>query len=262
MPTRTSTSAPTQATAIFQLVEVEPGQRPGAAVADLEADPAVAAVERDGYNLPEAVPNDPLFGQLWGLRNLGLDINGVTGSVAGDDVGALAAWDRTVGSPNIVIADLDSGYRFESPDLGPVAWKNPGEIAGNGVDDDGNGFIDDVRGWDFLGADGDHPVADNDPTDDDLISGGHGVHTAGTMGAAGDNGVGITGVARDVRIMPLRICTRFDSLEGSRCPFSAEVAGINYAGKMGARAANMSSAGPAENSWSRTPSPPTRTRCS
>ncbi len=82
------------------------------------------------------------------------------------------------------------------------------------------------------------PVVDGDPTDDDLEYGGHGVHTAGTIGAEGDNGIGITGVAQDVRIMPLRVCSRAGGEDG--CPNSAIVEAINYAGAHGARAANIS----------------------
>lgn len=232
----------------FQLVEVEPGQAPGSAVAELEADPAVAVAERDSYSTPHAIPNDPFFNQLWGLQNLGLGVNGFLGAIAGDDANVVAAWDRAVGTPSTVIADLDSGYRFEHPDLGPVAWTNPGEIA-NGADDDGNSIVDDLHGADFTGPNGDSPSIDGDPSDDDLISGGHGVHTAGTMGAAGNDGVGITGVARNVRIMPLRVCTRFPSLGDSRCPTSSQINAINYAGLKGARVANMSLGG---NSFNQT----------
>ncbi len=226
----------------FQLVTVEPGQGTSSAIAELEADPAVALAERDGYRVPHAIPNDPLFDQLWGLSNLGLGVGGATEAAAESDVGALAAWDRTIGTPATVIADIDSGYRFEYADLGAVAWDNPGETA-NGLDDDGNGIVDDLHGADFIGTNGQSPATDGDPTDDDLQSGGHGVHTAGTMGAAGNDGIGITGVAQNVRIMPLRVCSRFPSLEDSRCAFSSIVAAINYAGAEGARAANMSLGG-------------------
>lgn len=224
----------------FQLVEVRPGQAVGAAVRELRADPAVALAERDSYSAPQAIPDDPLFGELWGLRNTGAGIRAFAGAVPGADVDANGAWIRTVGNPATVIADIDSGYRFEHPDLGAVAWTNPGETAGNDSDDDGNGIVDDVHGADFVGPDGESPVIDGDPTDDDVLSGGHGVHTAGTMGAAGDDGNGIVGVAQNVRIMPLRVCSRFATLDDSRCPTSAQVAAINYAAAMGARAANMS----------------------
>ena len=223
----------------FQLVKVETGQTPTQAAQELESDPAVAVAERDGYDAPSAIPNDPFFGQLWGLRNVGAGVKGVSGSVVGDDINAVLAWDRTVGTPSTVIADIDSGYRFEYLDLGAVAWTNPGEVA-NGVDDDGNGIVDDIHGADFVGPNGEAPTNDGNPTDDDLLSGGHGVHTAGTMGAAGNNGVGIAGVAQNARIMPLRACGRYPAQSDNLCPASAQVSAVNYAGSKGARAANMS----------------------
>jgi subtilisin family serine protease len=227
----------------FQLVSTEPGQSPGDAVRELEADPAVAVAERDGYRSLDALPNDPLLGQLWGLANFGIGINGFVGAVAGDDIDAAGAWLRTVGTPSTVVADIDSGYRFDDGDLGPVAWTNGGEVPGNGFDDDGNGFTDDVHGWDFVGPSAEAPTSDNDPTDDNLISGGHGLHTAGTIGAAGNNGIGITGVAQDVRIMPLRVCANSATINEVRCPFSSIIAAINYAGDNHARVANMSLGG-------------------
>jgi subtilisin family serine protease len=212
----------------------------------------VQVASRDGYSSLDSAPNDPLFGELWGLSNSGAGIDGFSGAVAGADVNAPLAWDRTTGSPSTVIADIDSGYRFDAPDLGPVAWTNPGEIAGNSNDDDGNGFVDDVHGYDFVGASAEAPSSDSDPTDDNLISGGHGVHTAGTMGAAGNNGVGITGVAQNVRIMPLRVCANSATSEDeARCPFSSQIAAINYAGQMGAKAANMSLGGTSFNTAER-----------
>lgn len=226
----------------FQLVETEPGQTPRQAVRELEANPAVRLAERDGYSAPNAIPDDPLFGQLWGLLNSGAGIAGFAGAVAGADIDASGAWDLTVGTPTTVVADLDSGYRFEHPDLEDVAWTNPGETE-DGVDNDANGIVDDLQGADFVGADAEDPEKDGDPTDDDLLTGGHGVHTAGTIGAEGDNGEGITGVAQDVRIMPLRVCSRFPSEGESLCPFSAQVEAINYAGAEGARVANMSLGG-------------------
>ncbi len=227
----------------FQLVEVEPGQTASQAVRDLEGNPAVSVAERDGYRSLDGVPNDPLFGQLWGLQNLGLGIDGFSGAISKDDVNATAAWDRAVGSPSTVVADIDSGYRFDSPDLGPVAWENTADPPGGG-DNDSNGYVDDTHGYDFVGANAESPTEDNDPTDDNLISGGHGIHTAGTIGAAGNNGTGITGVARNVRIMPIRVCANSVSAGNeTRCPFSSILKGINYAGNMHARAANMSLGG-------------------
>jgi subtilisin family serine protease len=225
----------------FQLVEVEPGQTALEAISELEANPAVAVAERDGHSALDSIPNDPLFGELWGLGNTGAGIQGFATAIPGADGNAPAAWDRATGASSTVIADIDSGYRFGDSELGAVAWTNPGEIAGNGIDDDSNTLIDDVHGYDFVGPSADSPSSDADPTDDNLISGGHGIHTAGTMGAAGNNGVGITGVSQNARVMPLRVCANSTSAKNeARCPTSSQVAAINYAAAKGAKAANMS----------------------
>jgi subtilisin family serine protease len=239
------TSLKTLGASPFQLVRVAPEQSADDAVKVLRSDPSVLVAERDGYSIPDSIPNDAKFGELWGLHNLGSGIKGFGGALAGADIGAPIAWDRTVGSPSIVIADIDSGYRFDSPDLGPVAWDNTADPPGGG-DDDGNGIVDDSHGADFVGPNADAislPV-DGNPTDDNLFSGGHGVHTAGTMGAAGNDEFGITGVAQDVRIMPLRVCANSPANEDeARCPISSQISAINYAGDHGARAANMSLGG-------------------
>lgn len=234
----------------FQLLRTGAGQSVADALAALRADPRVKTAVRDAYDVPHATTNDPLFGQLWGLQNVGANVGILGGAVPGADVNALAAWDRTRGTPSTVVADLDSGYRFDAPDLGPVAWTNPADPA-NGADDDGNGIVDDTHGADFVGRSANAPAVDGDPTDDDLNDGGHGVHTAGTIGAAGDNGVGVSGVAQDVRIMPLRVCSWFTDTDfddrrddsGTVCPPSAQIQAINYAGGHGARVANMSLGG-------------------
>jgi hypothetical protein len=227
----------------FQLVKTEPGQAVADAVAELEEAPSVVAAEPNTYVTPTAAPNDPLFPQQWALQNDGTGIEGFSGAVAGDDIGALGAWETTIGDPSVVVADIDTGYRFDSPDLGPVAWENPGEILGNGKDDDHNGYVDDTRGWDFVGENAEAATEDNNPTDSNLISGGHGVHTAGIIGAAGGNGVGITGVAQDVRIMPLRVCANSPKTNKAICPTSALIAAIKYAGANGAKVANISLTG-------------------
>lgn len=226
----------------FQLVLTQPGESAAEAAAALEEDPAVAVAEPDSLRSVEAISNDPLFAQEWGLQNTGQTVNGLVGK-SGNDINLLPAWERTVGTPSTVVADIDTGYRSDSADLGPVEWTNPGEIAGNGIDDDGDGKIDDVHGWDFVGESTAALTEDNNPDDTNLTSGGHGVHTAGTIGAAGNNGVGITGVAQNVRIMPLRVCTNEPSSNEARCPTSAIIAAINYAGAEGARVANMSLGG-------------------
>jgi thermitase len=228
----------------FQLVETQGGESAAAAARALEEDPAVAVAEPDTLRHVYAIPNDPRFAEEWGLQNTGQALNGLAAGKVGNDIDVLPAWERTVGIPSVVVADIDTGYRADSPDLGPVEWTNPGEIAGNGIDDDGNGKIDDVHGWDFVGENASAPTEDNNPEDTNVISGGHGVHTAGTIGAKGNDGVGITGVAQNVRIMPLRVCANYPSTSETSCPSSSIIAAINYAGRNGARVANMSLGGP------------------
>ncbi len=227
----------------FQLVETQPGESAADAARALEEDPTVALAEPDGFRRLDAIPNDPLFAQEWGLQNTGQAVNGLAPGKSGNDINVLPAWERTVGTPSTVVADIDSGYRSDSPDLGPVEWTNPGEIPANGIDDDADGYKDDVHGWDFVGESTAALTEDNNPDDTNLISGGHGVHTAGTIGAKGNDGVGISGVAQNVRIMPLRVCTNEPATNEVRCPNSAIIAAINYAGAKGARVANMSLGG-------------------
>jgi thermitase len=227
----------------FQLVETGAGESTAAVADALEADPAVAVAEPDGYRELEAIPNDPRFGEEWALQNTGQALNGLPAGKAGNDVDVLPAWERTMGSASVVVADIDSGYRADSPDLGPVEWTNPGEIPGNGIDDDHDGKVDDVHGWDFVGESISAPTEDADPTDSNLTSGGHGVHTAGIIGAAANNGIGIAGVAPGARIMPLRVCTNYPTTNETLCAISAIVAAINYAGEKGAKVANLSLGG-------------------
>ncbi|MEO8071734.1 MAG: S8 family serine peptidase [Acidobacteriota bacterium] len=124
-------------------------------------------------------PNDSQFGTLYGMQK----------------ISAPLAWDLTTGSSAVVVADIDTGLKYTHEDLAANAWRNPGEIPNNGIDDDGNGFIDDYYGYDFF-------YNDSDPIDD---AGGHGTHTAGTIGAVGNNSVGVTGVNWNVKIMAIKI---------------------------------------------------------
>lgn len=134
------------------------------------------------------IPNDPMFNQLWGLHN-----TGQTGGTADADIDAVEAWDVFTGSSNVLVVVIDTGVDYNHPDLAANMWVNPGEIPGNGIDDDGNGYIDDVRGWDFYNN-------DNDPMDDN----GHGTHCSGTIGAVGNNGIGVVGVNWNVKIMGVK----------------------------------------------------------
>jgi len=171
----------------------------------------VAAIEPDFAIAPTNLPSDPSFGSLWGLRNIGK-----SGGVAGADIRAETAWNITTGSRDVVVAVIDTGVDYRHSDLASNIWTNPREIAGDGLDNDRNGFIDDVRGYDFANGDAD-PMDDN----------GHGTHVAGTIGAVGNNGIGVTGVAWQVSIMPLKFLTRAGS--GST---SNALAAINYATRM------------------------------
>jgi len=155
--------------------------------------PEVEYAEPNYLARKAALPNDRLFSEQWGLRNVGQSVNGVAGK-AGADINAAAAWDRRTGDAAVVVAIIDSGINDAHPDLAANVWSNPGEIAGNGVDDDGNGYVDDVRGWDFANKNA-------DPFDDD----GHGTHVASIIGAVGDNGLGISGVNWRVSLMPLKV---------------------------------------------------------
>jgi subtilisin family serine protease len=143
-----------------------------------------------------------------------------------DRVGAPTAWAAGFTGAGITVAVIDSGVDALHPDLDANIWINPGEIAGNGLDDDANGYIDDINGWDFVGN-------DNNPMD----ANGHGTHVAGTI-AAENNGVGQTGVAPNARIMPVRVLDA-----GGSGSYAAIAAGIRYAANNGARVINLSLGG-------------------
>src|SRR5204863_6882321 len=114
------------------------------AIQQAQSDPRVAYAEPDRLLEPsETLPNDPRFGEMWSLLN-----NDVFGKI-GADVGATRAWDLTTGSDSVVVAITDTGVDIAHPDLAANIWANPNEIAGNGIDDDNNGLIDDVNGWNF-----------------------------------------------------------------------------------------------------------------
>ncbi len=189
------------------------------AIARYRSDPSVEYVEPDYLVKVDAVPDDPDFDHLWGMRN-----TGQTGGTPGADVSAASAWAVTTGSFNVLVGVIDTGVDYNHPDLAANIYVNPGEIPGNNIDDDGNGFIDDVRGWDFINH-------DNDPYDDN----GHGTHVSGTIGAVGNNGVGVAGVNWQVKILPIKFLSA-----GGGGYTSDAVAAVDYATRMGVRLTNNS----------------------
>ncbi|HEY1120890.1 MAG TPA: S8 family serine peptidase, partial [Haloferula sp.] len=172
------------------------------------ADPGVPAG-------PGVTPNDPLFSSLWAMRSP----TPVSGGID-----APRAWEMQTGINSVVVAVIDSGVDRSHPDLQGNLWVNPGEVAGNGIDDDLNGYVDDVHGWDFHGK-------DNNPSD----VYGHGTHVAGTIAARGDNALGVTGVCWNARILPVK----FLSDTGSGYTSDA-ISAVTYAARMGAKVMNNS----------------------
>ncbi len=202
-----------------QRVKSKRGESTEALLEKYQRDPHVEYAEPNVIFHARLFPNDPRFSDLWGLHNVGQ-----SGGTVDADIDAPEAWDSQIGSPGVVVADIDSGVDYTHPDLAANMWTNTGEIAGNGIDDDGNGYVDDYRGWDFANG-------DNNPSDDY----GHGTHTAGTIAAVGNNGVGVTGVAWQARIMPLK----FLDATGTGASIDAADA-IVYAANMGAKVSNNS----------------------
>jgi subtilisin family serine protease len=167
-----------------------------------------------GAMAPASVPNDPSFSSQYALNN-----TGQTGGTSDADIDAPEAWNITTGFTGTVVGVIDSGVDYTHPDLAANIWTNPGEIAGNGIDDDGNGYTDDVRGWDFSSG----GLGDNDPMD----YYGHGTEVAGVIAAVGNNSIGGTGVAWNAKIMPLKIAT-----DGGIYSLAAAESAVEYATMM------------------------------
>ncbi len=187
------------------------------AITVFSGQPDIQSVARDSIVSVAQTPNDPRLSELWNLQK----------------INAAEGWNATTGTGQTIVAVIDTGVDYSHPDLAANIWTNIREVAGNGRDDDGNGFVDDIRGYDF----GDN---DADPMDEN----GHGTHVAGIVGATGNNGVGVTGVSQHTRIMPLR----FMAADGSGYTSDA-VRAIDYAIRNGAKILN--------NSWGGSAADPT-----
>jgi subtilisin family serine protease len=177
---------------------------------------AFSYVEPDYIVSADLTPNDAAFtdGRLWGLNN-----TGQKGGTRGADINVVPAWDLTTGSTNVVVAVIDTGIRYTHQDLVGQIWVNPKEIAGNGKDDDNNGFVDDVHGINAITMSGD-PMDDNS----------HGTHCSGTIGAAANNGKPHVGVAWQVQLMGCKFLSA-----GGFGATSDAITCVNYAVANGAK---------------------------
>lgn len=179
------------------------------AVRALSADPSVEFAEPNGYRELDSIPNDVVYANYNGVGN---DLQKwiFNGIGADHNLDAEPAWSITTGRSDVVIAIIDSGIALAHPDLAANIWTNPGEIAGNGIDDDGNGFIDDVHGADFIQNDGDPNPDLGDGIDNDGSGAAddnttHGTAVASCASAVGNNALGATGAAWNCRLMALKV---------------------------------------------------------
>jgi subtilisin family serine protease len=210
-------------------------------LAALKESPHIEYAEPDHLRFARDIfPDDPGFSSQWGLFN-----TGQSGGTVDADIDAEEAWQLTTGSSQVIVAVIDSGIDYTHEDLRDNLWENPGEIAGNGLDDDGNGYVDDRYGIDAVSNSG-------NPFDDD----GHGTHVAGIIAAVGNNGIGVTGVCWACRIMALKFlpkngsgsvsdvieCIQYAITHGAHIingsfgaytPSQAEKEAIDAAGQMG-----------------------------
>jgi subtilisin family serine protease len=199
-----------------QLIHLNQSMSVEEALSRASADPRVEYAEPDYFvYATDTVPNDPYFaaGQMWGLSQASCQFC----SQQSPNIDATRAWDITTGSDDVIAVVLDTGVDLQHEDLAPNAWVNPGETAGDGKDNDGNGFIDDVNGWNFY--DGSNQTFTSASEDF------HGTHVAGSIGAVGNNGLGVAGVAWHVKIISLKF---LGGPQGKGSTGNA-VRGINYA---------------------------------
>lgn len=212
-----------------EVVRIREGQSVAEAVKEFRNNPLVEHAQPNYLfflQTTPSFPNDLDFGKLWGLHNTGQTVGGIVGTTDAD-IDAPEAWAIPVtGSSAVIIAVTDTGVDYLHPDLNDNMWLNPGEIPGNLIDDDLNGFIDDIHGWDFF-------YHDNNPMDGD----GHGTHVAGTIAAEGNNAIGVAGVMWDAQIMALQI---FDTTGWFAATLSDIISAINYSVTEGAHIINAS----------------------
>lgn len=200
------------------------------AVATYRANRFVQYAEPNYLWFAETTPGDPWFNFQWGYRNVGQPAHPAGAflelGLPGADIHAAEAWDVRTDASSVLVAVIDSGICVGHPDLTANIWVNPHEIAGNGIDDDENGFVDDINGWDFANDD----ASVYDSVSDDS----HGTHVAGTIGAVGNNGIAGTGVAWTARIMSAKF------ISGESGDTMDAIKAIKYVAEMGAKIVNCS----------------------
>lgn len=197
----------------LELVTSQANESTPALLKKYKNNPMVEYAEPNGILQIQLTPNDPRYPDQWSLNNAG-----------DNDIDAVEAWDMETGSESVIVADVDTGIDYLHEDLAANIWVNTGEIAGNGIDDDGNGYIDDIHGWDFINN-------DNDPMDDH----GHGTHTSGIIAAAGNNNIGIAGISWRSKLIALKAFDQYGN--GS---FFYAASAIIYAADKGAKVSNNS----------------------
>ncbi|HEY8270713.1 MAG TPA: S8 family serine peptidase, partial [Pseudobdellovibrionaceae bacterium] len=200
-------------------------ENPQNVIRELLSFPEVEFAERNTMIELFQSPNDDQYLTQWGLHNSGQPNEWGIQGLSGVDINAETAWNLSTGSKNVIVAIIDSGMNYNHPDLKENAWVNIAELNGKpNVDDDSNGFVDDIYGYDFFNNKAD-PLDDN----------GHGTHIAGIIGANGNNKYGVSGVNWNVKIMPIKFTN--NKIQGS---LEGAIQGIQYAVKMGAHIINAS----------------------
>lgn len=201
---------------------VDPGEEI-ATIHGLMHESAVLFAEPDFSGELLSIPNDPFYGEMWGLAS----------------VRAGAAWAQHTGTATMKVAVLDSGIVVDHEDLAANLWTNPGEIPGNGIDDDNNGFIDDVHGFNVVDMNGDV----SDDTDPTRACRSHGSHVAGTIAATGNNAIGVTGINWRADIVAVKMLRDVSTDAGWRCRVTNSIIALEYAYLVGARVSNHSYGG-------------------
>jgi subtilisin family serine protease/subtilase family serine protease len=200
------------------LLQISPASTVEHAIARYQASGLVDYAEPNYVMKVMLTPNEPFFSTLWNMHNTGQTLG-----TPGADIRALQAWDLTQGDPNLVVMVIDTGIDTAHQDLAANIWVNPLEIPGDGIDNDANGYVDDVNGIDVLNV-------DSNPMDDH----GHGTHVAGTIGAVGNNALGVVGVNWRVKLLP---CKFLDAAGNGTVDKAAEC--LEYARALKARGVNI-----------------------